>query len=163
MKIALVIATHRRPDVLQPVLTNLLSCQRIPDHIIISAVDPADIPKIDLEAANVRSVFGSAGLTRQRNRGMSCVIDTADFIAFIDDDFIVGDDYFLNMESIFARDVSIVGVTGEVIADGATSLGLTSRRDSNWLSNTASEKNPRPSCAKLEARMAATWRFGPPV
>jgi GT2 family glycosyltransferase len=125
MKIALVIATHRRPDVLQPVLTNLLSCQRIPDHIIISAVDPADIPKIDLKAANVRSVFGSAGLTRQRNRGMSCVIDTADFIAFIDDDFIVGDDYFLNMESIFARDVSIVGVTGEVIADGATSLGLT--------------------------------------
>src|ERR1700732_3773383 len=111
MKLALVIATHRRPDVLQKVLMNLMSRQRIPDDIVISAVDSADIPEIDHNASNVRSVFGSAGLTCQRNRGMSCVIDTADLIAFIDDDFIVGDDYFLNMESIFARDNSIVGVT----------------------------------------------------
>jgi hypothetical protein len=56
---------------------------------------------------------------------MSSVINTADLIAFIDDDVIVGHDYFLNMESIFARDDSVVGVTGEVIADGASSLGFT--------------------------------------
>lgn len=125
MKLGLVIATHRRPDVLQKVLRNLISGHRIPDDIIISAVDPADIPEVDQNAANVRSVFGTAGLTCQRNRGMSCVIDTADLIVFIDDDFIVGDDYFLNMEGIFARDTSIVGVTGEVIADGASSSGFT--------------------------------------
>jgi hypothetical protein len=111
--------------VLQKVLMNLMSRQRIPDHIVISAVEPADIPEIDHNAANVRSVFGSAGLTSQRNRSMSSVINTADLIAFIDDDVIVGHDYFLNMESIFARDDSVVGVTGEVIADGASSLGFT--------------------------------------
>jgi GT2 family glycosyltransferase len=125
MKLAVVIATHRRPDVLQKVLMNMMSRRRTPDDIVISAVEPADIPEIDHSAANVRSVFGSAGLTCQRNRGMSCVSDSADLIAFIDDDFIVGDDYFLNIESIFARDESIVGVTGEVVADGASSLGFT--------------------------------------
>jgi GT2 family glycosyltransferase len=125
MKLALVIATHRRADLLQKVLVNLVSRQRIPDEIIISAVDPADIPEIDGNTVNVRRVFGTPGLTSQRNRGISCVIDTADLISFLDDDFVVGDDYFRNVESIFARDPSIVGLTGEVVADGAIRRGFT--------------------------------------
>jgi hypothetical protein len=48
-----------------------------------------------------------------------------DVIVFIDDDFIVGTDYFLNVEKIFEQDESIIGLTGEVIADGANSAGLT--------------------------------------
>jgi hypothetical protein len=68
--------------VLQKVLMNLMSRQRIPDHIVISAVEPADIPEIDHNAANMRSVFGSAGLTSQRNRGMSSVINTADLCIY---------------------------------------------------------------------------------
>jgi GT2 family glycosyltransferase len=125
MKLALVIATHRRSDVLQKVLMNLMSHHRLPDEIVISAVVPADIPEIDHNTTNVHSVFGSAGLTCQRNRGMSRVIDTVDLVSFIDDDFMVGHDYFANVASIFAREPSIAGVTGEVIADGATSAGLT--------------------------------------
>jgi GT2 family glycosyltransferase len=46
-------------------------------------------------------------------------------IAFIDDDFIVGDDYFLNMEKVFQLDDSVIGMTSEIIADGANSPGLT--------------------------------------
>jgi GT2 family glycosyltransferase len=46
-------------------------------------------------------------------------------IAFIDDDFIVGDRYFLNLEKVFQQDEGIVGMTGEVIADGAKSPGMT--------------------------------------
>ena len=46
-------------------------------------------------------------------------------IIFIDDDFIVGDDYFANMESIFEQDDSIVGLSGNVVADGANSSGFT--------------------------------------
>ena len=125
MKLGLVIASHGRPDILQKVLMNLVSQPRIPDDIIVSAVDPADIPEIDPSIAKVRKVFGNAGLTCQRNRGMSYLIDTTDVIIFIDDDFVVGDDYFLNLERIFERDRSIIGVNGEVIADGANSAGLT--------------------------------------
>ena len=44
------------------------------------------------------------GLTSQRNRGMSFLIASTDLIVFIDDDFIVGDDYFLNIERIFEQE-----------------------------------------------------------
>ena len=110
MRMGLVIASHRRPDILQKVLMKLLSQSRVPDDIVISAVDSADIPDISHTSANVRSVFGSVGLTSQRNRGISCLINSVDLIAFIDDDFIVGESYFLNMERIFAQDKSIIGM-----------------------------------------------------
>ena len=125
MKLGLVIASHGRPEVLQRLLATLVSQRRIPDHIVISAVSSADIPPISQDLANVQTVFGSAGLTCQRNRGISCLITATDLIIFIDDDFIVGDDYFANMESIFEQDDSIVGLSGNVIADGANSSGFT--------------------------------------
>jgi GT2 family glycosyltransferase len=125
MKLGLVIASHGRPDILHQVLVNLLSQSRIPDDIVISAVNPEDVPEVGQSTVKVQSLFGSAGLTRQRNRGMSCLLGTADVIIFIDDDFIVGDDYFLNIESLFAQDGSIIGVNGEVVADGANSPGFT--------------------------------------
>jgi GT2 family glycosyltransferase len=127
MKLGLVIPSHARPDFLEKLLTHLMSQRRVPDEIVLSTVDPSDIPEISHHhiTTNVQTIFGSIGLTGQRNRGMSCVIDTVDLIAFIDDDFIVGDDYFLNMERIFEQDDSIVGMNGEIIADGANSVGFT--------------------------------------
>ena len=125
MKLGLVIASHGRPDILQQVLMNLLSQPRIPDDIVISAVDQADIPKSGHALGSARMIFGSPGSSCQRNRGIACLIDTTDVIVFIDDDFIVGNDYFLNMEKIFEQDDSIIGVNGEVIADGANSPGFT--------------------------------------
>jgi GT2 family glycosyltransferase len=124
MKLGLIIASHGRPDFLQKVLTTIMSQRRIPDEIVISAVVFEDIPKTVDTITNVRRILGSTGLTSQRNRGISSLIGTADVIIFIDDDFIVGEDYFLNLESIFELNDSIVGVTGEVIADGADSSGL---------------------------------------
>jgi GT2 family glycosyltransferase len=125
MKLGLVIASHGRPDILQNVLVNLLSQRRIPDVIVISAVVPADVPELGTATANVQRIFGSIGLTCQRNRGISCLIDEMDVISFIDDDFIIGDDFFLNLERIFEQDYSIVGVSGNIVADGANSEGFT--------------------------------------
>jgi GT2 family glycosyltransferase len=125
MKLGLVIASHRRPDLLQNVLGRVLAQARIPDEIILSVVDPTDVPEVALAPLDLKIVFGSAGLTAQRNRGISSLIDKMNLVAFIDDDFVVGDDYFLNVERIFERDDTIVGVTGQVIADGAKSPGMT--------------------------------------
>ena len=125
MKLGLVIASYGRSEILQQALMRLVSQPRVPDDIIISAVNPTDVPEFSHCIANLRTVFGSAGLTRQRNRGLSCLIDTVDVIIFIDDDFIVGDDYFRRMESIFEQEPSIIGVNGHVVADGANSQGLT--------------------------------------
>ena len=125
LKLGLVIASHGRSTDLQQTLAAVMSQRRVPDDVVISAVHAADIPQICQDLANVRTVFGSAGLTLQRNRGISCLLDTVDLIAFIDDDFIVGDDYFLNVERIFLQDDFIVGMNAEIIADGANSSGFT--------------------------------------
>ena len=53
------------------------------------------------------------------------MINSVDLISFIDDDFIVGESYFLNMERIFAQDELIIGIIGEIVADGANSVGFT--------------------------------------
>jgi GT2 family glycosyltransferase len=125
MKLGLVIASHGRPHILKEVLRSLASQLRIPDYTVLSAVVSEDIPDFCPSNANVQLTFGAAGLTCQRNRGIAELKDKTDVIIFIDDDFIVGDDYFLNLEMIFAQDNSIVGVNGMVIADGARSSGFT--------------------------------------
>lgn len=124
MKLGLVIASRGRPDILKQVLMRISAQPRMPDEIIISAVVPDDVPEVS-SLPNVRTIFGNPGSSCQRNRAMSVLIDTTDVIVFIDDDFVVGDDYFLNLESIFADDNSIVGASGQVIADGANSPGFT--------------------------------------
>jgi glycosyltransferase involved in cell wall biosynthesis len=125
MKLGLIIPSRGRPDILRRTIATLASQRRIPDTIVISAVVPSDVPPISQALSDVRIIFGSAGLTRQRNRGISCLTDTMDVIAFIDDDFIVGDDYFLNMVRLFEQDDSIIGAIAEIIADGANSPGYT--------------------------------------
>jgi glycosyltransferase involved in cell wall biosynthesis len=125
MKLGLVIATYRRADILEKVLRHLLAQPRVPDEIVISAVDATDIPNIANGACNIQKVFGPAGSCSQRNRGISHLLGLVDVIAFIDDDFIVGDDYFLNMERMFAQDRAVLGFNGAIIADGADSAGFT--------------------------------------
>jgi GT2 family glycosyltransferase len=125
MKLGLVIASHGRAGILRRVLDIVLSQRRIPDDIVISAINPEDVPEALRSVSGVRFLFGEAGLTRQRNRGMLPLLDTTDVIMFLDDDFIVGDDYFLNMEKIFAQDDTIIGVNGAVVADGVHSSGFT--------------------------------------
>jgi GT2 family glycosyltransferase len=125
MKLGLVIATYGRPELLQQVLAHLMSQRRVPDEIVISAARPSDIPAAIDTVAKVHKIFGSVGLCSQRNRGISCLIGTMDIIAFIDDDFIVGDDYFLDMETLFEQDVAIIGVNAWIMADGANSSGFT--------------------------------------
>jgi glycosyltransferase involved in cell wall biosynthesis len=142
MKLGLVIASYGRSDILQQALMRLVSQPRVPDYIIISAVSPADVPVFSQSIANLRTVFGSAGLTRQRNRGLSCLIDTVDVIIFIDDDFIVGDDYFRRMESIFEQEPSIIGVNGHIVADGANSPGFTFEEGFQLLQQYGRQKGP---------------------
>jgi GT2 family glycosyltransferase len=159
MKLGLVIASHGRPEILQQVLVNLISQPRIPDDIVLSAVAPADIPEISPSIANIRRVFGNAGLTRQRNRGISCLIDTTDVIAFIDDDFVVGDDYFLNLERIFERDRSILAVNGEVIADGANSPGLTFEEGLRLVEQHSRRNKPAPIMRDIRGTYGCNMAF----
>jgi GT2 family glycosyltransferase len=159
MKLGLVIASHGRPEILQQVLMRLMSQPRAPDDIVLSAVTAADVSEFCHGIGNLRAVFGSAGLTSQRNRGISSLIATTDLIAFIDDDFIVGDDYFLNIEKIFEQDDSIVAVNGDVIADGANSPGITFEEGLRLAEQYCGREKPAPFMREIRGTYGCNMTF----
>jgi hypothetical protein len=118
---------------------------------------------IPIGTLNVQTIFGRPGITCQRNRGMSCLIDKTDVTLFIDDDFIVGHNYFHNLERIFEQDDTIIGVNGEVIADGASSAGLTFEEGLRFVE----EHNRPPKAAPVIRESRGTYgcnmAFGRPV
>jgi GT2 family glycosyltransferase len=158
MKLGLVIASHGRADILQPMLLHLMAQHRVPDDIVLSVVEPSDIPEIN-NFANLRKVFGDAGLTRQRNRGLAYLVNTTDVVIFIDDDFIVGDNYFSNMELVFSQDNSIIGVTGEVIADGAKSPGFTFEEGLRLAEQYLDQENATPATHEIKAAYGCNMAF----
>ena len=159
MKLGLIIASHGRPHILEQVLTHLMSQHRVPDQTILSAVTPEDVPAITKTIGNVREIFGGIGSCCQRNRGMSYLTDTTDIIVFLDDDFIVGDDYFLNLERIFEHDSSIVGVNGGVIADGANSPGLTFEEGLRLAEQYSQRKKAAPIIREIKGAYGCNMAF----
>lgn len=69
-------------------------------------------------------IFGEAGLTKQRNRGLTRVQDSFDVVVFFDDDFAPAADWLELCARIFESEPGIVGVTGAVLRDGAQSEQL---------------------------------------
>jgi GT2 family glycosyltransferase len=159
MKIGLVIPSHSRSDILQNVLAQLMLQRQVPDYVVLSAVDVSDLPKTSHYEANIRTILGSPGLACQRNRGMACLTGLVDVIVFLDDDFLVGRDYFLNLKTIFERDNSIVGVTGHVIADGASSKGLAFDEGLILLEKYAKGTKPCPSAREVTGTYGCNMAF----
>ncbi|MCE4225134.1 glycosyltransferase family 2 protein [Methylobacterium sp. C25] len=122
LRIAVGLATAGRPDVACQMLVRLGRQSRPPDAILVSVPTTADI---GLEAAGMPAVtllVGARGLTRQRNAILER-LDGFDLVCFLDDDFVVGDDYLAAMEQAFLRDPGLAGATGVVLADGITGAG----------------------------------------
>jgi glycosyltransferase involved in cell wall biosynthesis len=123
MKLGLVVPSRGRPEIVRNLLFSLSAQSRIPDEVVLSVVEPTDVPDIASCDLNIKIIFGAAGLCAQRNRAIDYLIDTASIICFLDDDFVPDDDYFANIQKIFAGDNLLAGATGDVIADGAKSAG----------------------------------------
>jgi len=79
-----------------------------------------------------------ASTTTQRNRGVDAVNhglhDQDDFIVFFDDDFRPAADWLEQCAAVFAAQPKVVGVTGQVLADGATIGGVSEEDGSKYLS-----------------------------
>jgi glycosyltransferase involved in cell wall biosynthesis len=125
MKIGLVVPSFRRPWMVRQFLSAIQSQSRLPDEIVLSVVDPNDIPELTLITLPIKLIYGEAGSCVQRNRGIDYLRYKVDIILFLDDDFLTGNSYIEQLECIFEADPRIVGVTGHVISDGATSRGHT--------------------------------------
>jgi len=123
-RIAAVVATRGRPEVVTQTVLHLLAHQTLkPDSVIISCIDPTDAG--DLQGRNdVVVLTGPAGLAAQRNTALAHLPAGTEIVAFFDDDFVAHADWFAAAAQAFRDEASIVAFTGRVLADGVCGPGI---------------------------------------
>jgi GT2 family glycosyltransferase len=92
--------------------------------VIVVSVKPEDVSGVERVRGNVRIVFSPKGSSCQRNHGIDLVKDEADIIVFFDDDFVPAADYLAEVEHHFSNNPELVGLTGDLIADGIHTGGI---------------------------------------
>lgn len=117
MRIHVVFATLGRASLLARTVDRMADQTRQPDGILVSATSPADFEGFGRAAPLTQVVLGPRGLCRQRNNALRHLTADSDVIVFLDDDFVPHNGYLAVIEETF-RDPSIVGATGDLMADG---------------------------------------------
>jgi GT2 family glycosyltransferase len=123
-RVAIILATKGRPQAIAELLPLLQKQTCAPAVIVISATEPSDIGAPPATGLNVEYLFGPAGLTAQRNRGLERVRTRADIAIFFDDDFAPAADWIEQCVRLFSSAANIAGANGVVIRDGARSQPL---------------------------------------
>ena len=118
MRIAIGIATVGRPDVLLKVVDRLSHQTRKPDLTVVCSVSPADVANVADSKVHPEVIFSPRGLCVQRNHILDCIDGRADVVIFFDDDFVPADDYLEEVAKAFSSDEALVGLTGDLAADG---------------------------------------------
>ena len=114
--VAVVLASANRAPLLADVLRDIRAQTLQPDHLVVSVPDTASLPPVD-DLGECQVVHAS-GLAAQRNAGVDAV-PHADLVFFFDDDAVVRSDYLERGVEHFARNPGVVGLTGNVLCDGA--------------------------------------------
>ena len=84
--------------------------------------------------------MGKKGLCAQRNQGLDLGMDLSDVIVFFDDDFVPHPTFLERVENAFAQFEDVVGITGQVVADGINGPGLS--REEALLAISAADRSP---------------------
>jgi glycosyltransferase involved in cell wall biosynthesis len=124
MPTCVVFATSNRPQILGDTISALKQQTVPPASIILSCVAEADAPPF-VSTDGVTLITGERGLTKQRNLALRHLPEGTLFVAFFDDDFIPHPRWIEVIEKTFTENPDIVGITGNVIADGITGPGYT--------------------------------------
>jgi len=116
------IATANRRETLADTLEQLAHQQRLPDEVIVcpSRPEDCDLNRLVGLPFPTRVVHGPRGLSAQRNAILS-QIAACDAVLFLDDDFYASSDYIARLEKLFIQEPGVVGITGNVVVDGAIS------------------------------------------
>ncbi|GAB3216361.1 glycosyltransferase [Kineococcus gypseus] len=115
-RVAVVLASAGRPDLLGEVATALREQTWRDFTLVLSVPDAASLPPRVPQGA---LVVHDRGLPAQRNEGLDAVPD-ATHVFFFDDDAVVREDYLERAMAFFAAHPDVVGLTGRVLLDGAT-------------------------------------------
>ncbi len=138
-EVAIIIATLGRPDLVRGLLKQLEEQTRKPTYAIFSCTTDADVPGewADLvrgRAFTSETLFGTKGTCVQRNRALAWLHDntaffgrgaTGNIVIFVDDDFVMRNDWIEQAAREMENDANTVGLTGVLLADGAVNAGYT--------------------------------------
>jgi GT2 family glycosyltransferase len=124
MRIAVVIATTGRPDVVERTAPLWARQSRPFDAMIISAAAAGDVGPSARAIAGCSVVLGPKGLCAQRNTALNALAGACDVVVFADDDYVPSRRFLEQTETILAANSDIVALTGHVLADGINTAGL---------------------------------------
>lgn len=124
-RITAVFATFGRPEVVSKTVRHFLATQQLaPTSVIVSCATPDDAGGLcGLEG--VKIVIGPVGLAAQRNTALDNLEPDTDIVAFFDDDFVAHPAWLAEAAQLFQDESSVVGITGQVLADGIKGPGIT--------------------------------------
>ncbi|MEQ8557490.1 MAG: glycosyltransferase [Henriciella sp.] len=126
-RLAVAIATLGRPETVRENLDALSRQTRPADIILLSVTGPEDLPS-DLDEDKVIVVQGSKGLCAQRNRALEALDGKADYIVFLDDDYVASKYALEGIENFFNANPDVVGITGQLLHDDIKGPGMTYAR-----------------------------------
>jgi glycosyltransferase involved in cell wall biosynthesis len=160
MNVYIIIASVGRCALLRRTVDRIARQTRRPDGVIVVGAATSDVDGVDRCAVPADVVLGPRGLCAQRNRGLDQLAGRADVVLFIDDDFLMADDYLQGLEALFAQRQELVGLTGRVVADGVRGPGLSFEHGENLLSRLqppAATEEPREALygCNMAVRVAA--------
>lgn len=119
LHVSLVICTKDRPKDLRLLLESIVAQERAPNDIVI--IDGSDQPVKDVsdsfqQLLPIRYVtLRPPGLTRQRNLGISMLVEQTDWVGFLDDDLELTKNCLKNLELFLRTNSKYSGVGLKII------------------------------------------------
>ena len=152
MKLAVIIPTYGRKELVARTLAQLAHQTRRPDLVLVSAPDEGHVEAVSIPGLALSFVFGSRGLVAQRNQALLNVSKSYDVVCFFDDDFLPAADYLERTIEAFRRNPHWVVITGNVLRDGINNEGVSFEEAEAILASS-------PALA-LQAGVAREWHGG---
>ena len=118
--LGVIIATVGRKEMVEQTIVSLSSRRTIPGCVIVVGAGEKDLPGFGLELPfSVHLLLAPAkGLPIQRNHGIRQLSASIEFVAFLDDDMELHDDYCAEVENVFRSAPEVAGFSGCIMANG---------------------------------------------
>ena len=138
--ISVVIASKGRPDFVTETIASLQRQTLKPKEIVVVVPSIEDLPK-KLWDDDVKCIIGPLGLTSQRNSGITAIPATVPYVGYFDDDFELKEDYLEQAVAFMNANVSIMGISGQLLASGGISREGSEEVDRQLSTSTKSERH----------------------
>ena len=121
---AVIVATRGRPEIVRSLVEQLGEQSQPPEHIFVIGSAASDVAGLNPGQVNLTVRIGRPGSSPQRNDGLALAGSRFSYIVFFDDDFVPSCFWLERMHALFESRPGLIGLTGNVLADGTTTEGI---------------------------------------